>query len=213
MFTWLIRGFLGLIGIIHPTLKYKPSSYAEFQKKLKPGALVLIRPLEVDGKSPDGLSNAIQTGSLSVWSHAENYFGRSAGKYGILGETIGALAKGVKAHSLDEYGTDKFQMVAFNFDLDARTFSIQKERLYSKENEPYDEWKIANFATPIIPDFGNGIVCSTLAAFSRMGRKEWCWDFLYNVLPKRVLPENATPGDLYNGCFPQVKIEMLRYNC
>jgi hypothetical protein len=213
MFTWLIRGLLGLFGIVNPVLKYTPSNYSDFRKKLMPGALVLVRSCNPDGTTPAGLSNAIETASSSAWAHSENYFGQSSGKHNIPGETIGALAEGVKAHSLDEYGTPGFQMIAFNFDLDARTFSILRDRLYSKENEDYDDWKIANFATPIIPDFGNGITCSTLCAMARMGHAQWSWDFLFSVLKKGILPENATPGDLYNGCYPQVAVEVLRYNC
>jgi hypothetical protein len=211
-FTWLIRGLLGLVGIVQPIVTFKPSNYAEFRKRLKPGSLVCIRPVEPDGTSPTGLSNGIQAGSGSAWSHVENYFGASSGERGIQGETVGALAEGVKIHSLDEYGNNGFQMVAFNFDLDSRTFSILKNRIYSKVGEPYDTWKIVKFAVPFFPDLGNLIVCSTLAAFARNGCSHWNWRCLFNVLPKRVLPENATPGDIFAGCYPQTKIEVLKFN-
>lgn len=200
MFANLIRGLLGAFGIIKKDLAFKKTEVEDFVKSLLPGTIILTRK-----RNPNFVQGGIQGASNSAWQHALVYFGKSAGKQGLLHEIVEAQGEGVIVAQLDKNFGDDNQMVAFTFNLDPREFSILKERVYGQVGKPYDYAEFLQHILPFFPNPEGLTVCSSLCTFGMKGMRR--------LVPKNVKEENASPGDIFNGCHPQVTAcAETRYN-
>jgi hypothetical protein len=202
MFSKLIRGILGLIGVIKKDVAFKASEFSDFFKGLMPGSIVLVRK-----RNSDGFSAGIMASTNSAWSHTMHYSGKSGGIKDMLHEIVEAIAEGICIESLDKYNSADFQMAAFTFDINPREYETLKARIYSHVGEPYDFQGIAHQVFPMVPDNPNRVYCSALSALSWM-RPE----LIRQIIKKGIDPNDATPGDIYNACFSNLSVKISKFN-
>lgn len=203
IFSKLIRGLLGMLGIIKKTVVYKPSEFSEFVKSLLPGSIIVMGKFK-----PDPFSDGIKAATNSAYSHTVHYTGMNGGGGGQIHEIVEAIKEGICIRSLDKYNSPDYYMVAFTYDLNPREYEIVKQRIYSRVGEPYDFQGIAHEATPLIPDDPNRQFCSSLEAYAYMVPT-----IIKNILPKGILPEEGTPGDIFNTCEKDLSCRMTKFNC
>jgi hypothetical protein len=174
MFSTLLRGLMGLFGIIKKTLKFDTAHNDEFKRSLDVCAIILTHTID----SP--LSNAIGAASNSAWSHSQLYVGQSWGKMirtlvpaflrnpkipkeALLNEIVEAQGDGIKVSSLN-LGDEKVQMVAYQRKLSFIETVKILTRIYLNVGKPYGYLDfIANaFPDVSIPDKDPGFICSAL---------------------------------------------------
>lgn len=204
MFSKLIRGLLGFFGLIEKTLVFKKSDFNEFARSLAPGSIICLHKRQ----HCDGLTDGIEAASNSAYSHVLNYLGQSSGFEGILHEIIEEIAEGFKCQSLDKYNSDDYQLIAFIFPITPREFMLLRASFAKWKDTPYDIQGIVHQAIPIIPDDPTKKYCSNVTT--------QCWmieNHIRDIVKKNVNPLDATPGDIFNGCYPNLECKITRFNC
>jgi hypothetical protein len=196
---------MGYFGFFSKTVNFVKTEYAKFVKTLMPGTIVLVR--RTDGK---GISGMITSATGALFSHGETYFGLNGGQNGVVHETVSADGEVGKiiVTSLDRYGNDEYQMMAFTFtDLTPREFSILKNRVYSRVGEKYDYAAAFHVVAPLVPDDPKLVNCSELIA----------WAYMYHPLIREVVGpgvnwQEAVPGDLFDGLINNHKVKIATFN-
>jgi len=205
-----VNGLWYALGLGRKTKKFKRTDPAEFKAGL--GDFIIFN---VSAINPDFLQGGIQGGQQqqddkindngSFWQHTGGARRMPDGSF----QTIEAFAKGITYGNLEEYLTDKFQLEAFSFPWDAaqieKTWTLAEKFVGKK----YD---IGEILCDILPtqlaellDDKNENVCSSLWAVI-MDRMYW------PVVKKGINVNRATPGDIHDGCYPQMKLKYSPFN-
>ena len=219
MFTKLIRGILGLLGIMKRSKKFTTVNNAEFMANIEPGEIILVGP----GGAP--LSNGIATAEDGFWSHALIHIGKDwaqrmrinypyicgntkVGRDSTDAEIIEAEGTGIQIDTLHKY--DGAQLVGFSTKLSDAQLEKLFLWLYKQVGRPYG---YLTFLTELYPNPSDipvkdpGWICSGLCAydyFSQLG--------IYLANPK-INPAQADPEDLYNGLEPKLLWSRNYLNC
>ena len=229
----VIRGILGLVGVIRKTKRFTTGGNADFLSTRSAGEVVLIGP------GDQALPNGISAAENGFWAHAFLYIGKEAAemmrqKYPQIlklrkinpitgadegqaipdqacdGEIVEAEGGGIQIDTIAKYSGG--QMVGFYRTLN----QDQLERLllwfYSQVGKPYG---FLTFITELAPDPSAvpmpikdpGRICSGYDASG-------FWNVLgWPLARPEIKPDRASPCDLYNGLEPQLFWSRHFYNC
>ena len=203
MFKALINSLLEILGITVRSLRdrYVESDPKEFMRGIGRGAIVLRSVVE-----RTLTARAIRGASDSVFEHAFVYFGKSGGRQGRLHEIVEAVEAGVVVNPIDKYVNAQYQLVAFTPEhLTDDEFRRVREQTYAFLGSAYDYQEIFSHVFGFVPNPPERVTCSSLCAAAYHGVRR--------LVKKNVDSRGATPGDLWDGLYPQVRgWRMTRHN-
>lgn len=218
MFTRIIRGLLGMFGIIKKTLKFDTSHNEEFLKSLEPGTIILTH-------GSGYLRGGIQGATDSAFNHALLYTGKTAGamarqlfpnllknkkipRESQYHEIVEAQGDGIQVDNLQKNLGDDMQLVAFSRVLTTVELMKVLNRIYSNvgKNYGYLDFVSQLFPDPSAVNLGDdkGFICSALCVDA--------YAPVEDISLKTVDPQKMTPGQLFELLNKNLNWKKTTYN-
>lgn len=206
----LINGLWYATGLGRKSKKFKHTDPVEFKASLENFFVFLVSK-----RNPDFLQGGIQGGQQqqddklddtgSFWQHTGGGFKRQDGS--IL--TIEAFGNGVNVGDFANYMNDEYQLAAFSFDFNNETIS----KIFCEASKYIGKrYPVENLFYCLLPEDLEKILvnkkehyCSALWAVI-MNKIGW------SIVKKGIDPYSATPGDIHDGCYRQMKLKYSSFN-
>lgn len=198
MFSKLIRVFLGILGITRKrTLKYIPTSKADFLPHVQPGDICLTR-----SRKADLVQRGIEDATESVFQHA--LFIRSRSGKNIY--AIEAIKEGVKkTNFIRKHVKKETQIECWHRKLTGGELRLLQRRADSMLGMPYDAAEIIHHVFPFFPHNDKLRVCSSLCTY--------IYKPIEKIVKRFVNPRKASPRDLRDYFVKSKKWTRITYGC
>lgn len=206
----LLNGLWYALGLGKKRIAFKRTDPGKFKAAL--GDFFIFN---VSKRDPDFLQGGIQgaqhqqddklhdTGSF--WQHTGGGFRRSDGS--IL--TIEAFGSGVNVGNFDDYMNDKYQLEAFSFPFDNQRIShlFPNAVTYIGKRYPVENLFACLLPAELQQVFNNRKEHYCSALWAVIMKKHW-----RPIVKKGIDPYAATPGDIHDGCYPQMDLKLDKFN-
>lgn len=218
MFTKLIRGLLGLLGIVKKTEVFTTKDNTEFLATRSPGEIILVGP----GNSPlsQGIANAEGNpvdGQGGFFSHAALHIGQEwgqkmrqlhpeicnipgVGNVAAQNEIIEAEGTGIQVDTLAKYTNGNTQLAGFTRNLTDAQLETLFLWAYQQVGKIYG---YLTFVTELFPNPSDvpvndpGYICSGLVATDYR-------QLSINIVKSGIDSRKADPQDIYDCLEPQL---------
>lgn len=206
----LAGGLWYATGLGRKSKKFKHTDPATFKASLGDFFIFLVSK-----RNPDFLQGGIQGGQQqqddklddtgSFWQHGGGGFKQPDGSF----ITIEAFGHGVNYGKLDKYLTDEYQLEAYSFPIIKEQINFIWMIAKQFIGLEYDKGELVCDVLPKelaeIFDDKNKYVCSSLWAVIMNF-------FGWKIVRPKVNPYRATPGDIQEGCYRQMRLKYSSFN-